>query len=89
MRTLFVHIFTALSKTQLRQIVAAGMTAMLLLVSPVALPLASASIDSGVQDRLEALEAKGETGRPRTTGQFREEKAALEGQPGKLLRNTN
>lgn len=85
MRTLFAHIRQALMGSQFQKAIAAGMTAVLLLMTPINLPLMGATVDAGVQSRLDDLESKGESGRPRTTGQFREDKAALEGKPGKVI----
>lgn len=85
MRTLLVQMSQVLRKLPLQQVFAVSLAAVMLLITPIAMPLASTTVDTGVQSRLSDLEGKGSEGRPRTTGQFREQQENLEGQPGEVL----
>ncbi|MEM1309309.1 MAG: hypothetical protein AAGF98_07390, partial [Cyanobacteria bacterium P01_H01_bin.153] len=62
------------------------LAAMMLLVTPMTVPLVNASVSVDLQSRLDELKAKGREGRPRTTGQFNAEKEALEGQFGEVMK---
>ncbi|MGF1457534.1 MAG: hypothetical protein ACFBSG_00755 [Leptolyngbyaceae cyanobacterium] len=82
MQTIFTRLGKFLRSTQLRRAIAAGFVAVLLLT----VQIADANVDASTQNRLDQLEDLGENGRPRTTGQFREDKEALKGQPGKVIK---
>ncbi|MEM9769423.1 MAG: hypothetical protein AAF892_16285 [Cyanobacteria bacterium P01_D01_bin.71] len=86
MRALLAQIRSALKKMPLQSMIAAGLAAMMLLVTPMTVPLVNASVSVDLQSRLDELKAKGREGRPRTTGQFNEEKEALEGQFGEVMK---
>ncbi|MEM6521705.1 MAG: hypothetical protein AAF722_20515 [Cyanobacteria bacterium P01_C01_bin.70] len=86
MRALLAQIRSALKKMPLQSMIAAGLAAMMLLVTPMTVPLVNASVSVDLQSRLDELKAKGREGRPRTTGQFNAEKEALEGQFGEVMK---
>ncbi len=60
------------------RVVTALLAAALLLFSN---PASAAELSPGLQDKLDEIAARGETGRPRTTRQWEEEAEELQGKP--------
>jgi hypothetical protein len=85
MKTILVRMGEALSSIQWKQLIAASFVGILLLTTQIPTQIADANLDSSTQNRLEEVRAKGEQGRPRTTGQWQSEKESLSGQPGKVI----
>lgn len=82
MKAILTRISTALSSIQWQQILATCCVAVILLTTQIA----KADLDTGVQNRLDKITAKGEDGRPRTSAQWQAENEALKGQPGEKLK---
>jgi hypothetical protein len=80
MKTIFVRIREMLSRTQWQRAIAACCVGILLLTTQIV----DASLKSS-QNQLDRVTAQGESGRPRTTGQWQAEKESLEGKPVKVL----
>lgn len=66
------------AKLRIGRIVAACLAAMVLLFSST---VSAADLSPGLQDKLDEITEKGETGRPRTARQWQEEAEELEGKP--------
>lgn len=81
MKTIFDRMGDFLKSIRWQQVVATCFVGLLLLN----IQIADANIDSSTQNRLDRVEQKGKTDRPRTTGQWQREKESLEGQPGKVV----
>lgn len=80
MKTLFAHVETIFEKFQIKRLIAALIVGWALIVASANGALA-ADLPANVKADLERVTEQGETGRPRTTGQWQEEKEALEGKP--------
>jgi len=86
MRTIFVRSMGEILKSiQWKKVITACFVGLLLLTTQIPTQVADANIDSSTQKRLDEVRAKGEEGRPRTTGQWQSEKESLSGQPGKVV----
>lgn len=82
MKTLFTRIKVILKGFQIRQLLAALLVGLILItVSATEATAAPANLKPGVKADLERVTDQGETGRPRTTGQWQSEKESLEGKP--------
>ena len=84
MKTLFTHINRILEKITLKQALAAFFVGIIVLTAgPTAAHATEAklSLADSAQASLSRITKEGETGRPRTTGQWQAENEALQGQP--------
>lgn len=84
MKTLFAHISNIFRKIELRQVLAAFCASVLLLTTGAAeanAAEANLSLSADANTGLNRVIQKGETGRPRTTGQWQAENEALQGEP--------
>ncbi|MDB9526692.1 hypothetical protein PN498_11880 [Oscillatoria sp. CS-180] len=77
MAAIFTKLSRMLSNIQWKQLAVACCVSVILLTAN----MPEANLDPGVQSRLNTLTEQGETGRPRTTGQWQAENEVLQGKP--------
>lgn len=81
MIAIFARIGAVLRALRIRQLLAALLVGAILLTTNIA----DASLSSETQANLDRVTEQGETGRPRTTGQWEAERDSLQGKPIKRL----
>ncbi len=82
MKAFFSKIRAAVKALQVRQFVAIALMGALLLTTSVD----EANLSANAKARLNDIAAQGETGRPRTSGQWEARNEALQGNPGEQLK---